>query len=345
MIRTGLLMTDIPRSVGPRQQFSDILRVVDAAQAAGLTYVCFGQHFLYGDLSYPQPVPLLARLAAHVDPHVRLVTSVLVTPLYHPVVLAEELATLDMVTEGRLVVGAGIGYVPDEFSCLGVPFSQRGARTDESLELLTRLWTEDEVTHHGRFWSLDRARPHLKPVQDPYPPIWIGGHSAAGARRAGRIGDAFTVPPETTVEEARDRFAIVRDGFAARGKPFGPQPLRRNVFVADTHEAAVDGYARVSQSRYLTYRERGLDVMAHTDLRDDFEAAVSSHAVLGTPDEVVAKLTELVAELPVDPLLFRPQWPSMSADEAVATIERLGRDIVPALAELEPLATLPTLPA
>jgi len=132
MIRTGLLMTDIPRSVGPRQQFSDILRVVDAAQAAGLTYVCFGQHFLYGDLSYPQPVPLLARLAAHVDPHVRLVTSVLVTPLYHPVVLAEELATLDMVTEGRLVVGAGIGYVPDEFSCLGVPFSAVPAPTSPS---------------------------------------------------------------------------------------------------------------------------------------------------------------------------------------------------------------------
>src|SRR5690348_522159 len=150
-------MTDIPKTVSPRQQFEDTLRVVEAAQEAGFTYISFGQHFLYGDLSYPQPVPLLARLAAHVDPHVKLVTSVLITPLYHPVVLAEELATLDMVTEGRLVVGAGIGYVPDEFSYLGVPFSERGARTDESLDLLTRLWTEDEVTHHGRFWSLEHA--------------------------------------------------------------------------------------------------------------------------------------------------------------------------------------------
>jgi alkanesulfonate monooxygenase SsuD/methylene tetrahydromethanopterin reductase-like flavin-dependent oxidoreductase (luciferase family) len=334
-------MTDIPRAVSPRQQFSDIQRVVDAAQAAGLTYISFGQHFLYGDLSYPQPVPLLARLAAHVEPHVKLVTSVLITPLYHPVVLAEELATLDMVTEGRLVVGAGIGYKPDEFTQLGVPFTERGARTDECLDLVVRLWTEDEVTHHGRFWTLEGARPHLAPVQRPHPPIWIGGHSAAGARRAGRIGDAFTVPPETTVAEARERFAIVRAGFAARGKPFGPQPLRRNVFVADTHDGAVDGYARVSQARYLTYRDRGLDVMADTDLRDDFEAAVSGHAVLGTPDEVVAALTELVTTLPVDPLLFRPQWPSMSADEAIATIARLGRDVIPALAALDPHPTVP----
>ena len=341
MVSTGLLMTDIPKTVSPRQQFADILRVVDAAQAAGMTYISFGQHFLYGDLSYLQPVPLLARLAAHVEPHVKLVTSVLITPLYHPVMLAEEIATLDVVTEGRLVFGAGIGYKPDEFTYLELPFTERGARTDESLDLLVRLWTEDEVTHHGRFWTLEGARPHLKPLQEPHPPIWVGGHSKPGARRAGRVGDAFTVPPETTVEEARERFALVREGFAARGKPFGPQPMRRNIFVADTHEAAVDGYARISRSRYLTYRDRGLDVMAHTDLRDDFEAAVAGHAVLGTPDEVVAALTELVTTLPVDPLLFRPQWPSMSADEAIATIERLGRDVIPALAALEPQPTVP----
>lgn len=340
MVATGLLMTDIPKTVSPRQQFSDILRVVDAAQEAGLTYISFGQHFLYGDLSYLQPVPLLARLAAHVEKHVRLVTSVLITPLYHPVMLAEELATLDVVTEGRLVVGAGIGYFPDEFAHFQVPYKQRASRTDEILDVMVRLWTEDEVTHDGRYWQLDKVRPHLKPVQQPYPPIWIGAHSEAGARRAGRIGDAFTVPPETTAAEIRERFAVVRDGFAARGKPFGPQPVRRNIFVADTHEEAVDGYARVSQARYLTYRDKGLEVMAGTDLRDDFEQAVSSHAVLGTPDEVVGKLTELVTSLPVDPLLFRPQWPSMDADEAIATIRRLGKDVIPALAGIEPKSTL-----
>jgi alkanesulfonate monooxygenase SsuD/methylene tetrahydromethanopterin reductase-like flavin-dependent oxidoreductase (luciferase family) len=341
MVQVGLLMTDIPRTVSPQQQFSDTLRVVEAAQQAGFTYISFGQHFLYGDLSYLQPVPLLARLAAHVDPHVRLVTSVLITPLYHPVLLAEELATLDVVTEGRLIFGAGIGYRPDEFTDFEVPFRHRGARTDEILEIAIKLWTQDEVTHHGRFWNLDSVRPHLKPLQQPYPPIWIGAHSDAGARRAGRFGDAFTVPPETTIDQARERFEIVRQGFAERGKPFGPQPLRRNAWVADTHEAAVDEYARLTQARYLTYRERGLDVLEHADLRNDFEAAVSDHAVLGTPDEVVAKLTEIVTTLPVDPLLLRPQWPTMSADDAVATLRRLGRDVVPALAAIAPLPAVP----
>jgi alkanesulfonate monooxygenase SsuD/methylene tetrahydromethanopterin reductase-like flavin-dependent oxidoreductase (luciferase family) len=340
MVQVGLLMTDIPKTVSPRQQFEDTLRVVDAAQEAGFTHITFGQHFLYGDLSCLQPVPLLARLAAHVDPHVRLVTSVLITPLYHPVLLAEELASLDVVTEGRLVVGAGIGYRPDEFRDFEIPFTERGPRTDEILEIMIRLWTEEEVTHSGRFWNLTAVRPHLLPVQQPHPPIWIGAHSEAGARRAGRFGDAYTVPPETTVAQVRERFEIVRAGFAARGKPFGPQPLRRNVFVADTHEAAVEGYARATRARYLTYRDRGLDVLADADLQGDFERAVSDHAVLGTPDEVIAALTDIVTTLPVDPLLFRPQWPTMSADEGIATIARLGREILPALAAIEPLAIL-----
>lgn len=341
MVAVGLLMSDIPKSVSPQQQFADIRRVLDAAIEAGFTYISFGQHFLYGDLSYLQPVPLLARLAAHVGPEIKLVTSVIITPFYHPVLLAEEIATLDVVTEGRLIFGVGIGYRPDEFDYFEVPFKERGARTDESLTIIKKLWTEDEVTYDGRFWKLSGVKPHLKPVQQPHVPIWVGGHSLAGARRAGRFGDAFTVPPETTVEEARERFAIVREGFAARGLPFGPQPFRRNIFVADTHEAAVNGYASLAQERYLTYLDRGLDVMAATDLRNDFEAAVSSHAVLGTPDEVIAKLTDLITTLPIDPLLLRPQWPSMSADEAISTMKRLGREILPAVNALPPAAVLP----
>ena len=340
MVQVGLLMSDIPAAVGPQQQFQDTLRVVQGAVDAGFTYISFGQHFLYGDLSYLQPVPLLARLAAHVGPEIKLVTSVIITPVYHPVMLAEEIATLDVVTEGRLIFGAGIGYRPDEFEYLEVPFSERGPRTDESLEIMKKLWTEDDISYDGRFWKLNHVRPHIRPVQKPHPPIWVGGHSLAGARRAGRFGDAFTVPPETTAEQVRERFAVVRDGFAARGLPFGPQPLRRNVFVADTHEAAIDGYARLAQARYITYSDRGLDVMADTDLRNDFEAAVADHAVLGTPDEVIGKLIDLITTLPVDPLLMRPQWPVMSADEAITTMNRLAREILPALSTVAPLPTL-----
>jgi alkanesulfonate monooxygenase SsuD/methylene tetrahydromethanopterin reductase-like flavin-dependent oxidoreductase (luciferase family) len=340
MVQVGLLLSDVPASVPPSQQFRDVLRIVEAAQANDFTYIAIGQHFLYGDLRWLQPVPLLARLAAEVEPHIRLVTQIMIAPLYHPVLLAEEIATLDVVTEGRLVFGAGLGYRPEEYGYLGVPFRERAARMEESLELMQRLWTEDEVNFQGRFWTLEGVKPHLKPVQSPHPPIWIGAHSLAGARRAGRFADGYACPPETPVDEVIERYTAVKEGFDARGKAFGPQPLRRNVLVADTREQAVTEYARVAQGRYITYAQRGLDVMAGTDLEQDFAAAVAGHAVIGTPDDVTKQLTDLVTTLPVDPLLVRPQWPTMDADETIAAIRRLGAQVVPAIRALEPRTTI-----
>jgi len=340
MVQVGLLLSDVPASVSPSQQFRDVLRIVEAAQANDFTYIAIGQHFLYGDLRWLQPVPLLARLAAEVEPHVRLVTQIMIAPLYHPVLLAEEIATLDVVTEGRLVFGVGLGYRPEEFGYLDVPFRERAARLEESLQLMKRLWTEDEVDFHGRFWTLEGVKPHLKPVQKPHPPIWIGAHSLAGARRAGRFADGYACPPETPFDEVLERYAAVKEGFEARGKTFGPQPLRRNVLVADTREQAVIEYARVAQGRYITYAQRGLDVMAGTDLEQDFAAAVAGHAVIGTPDDVTKQLTDLVTTLPVDPLLVRPQWPTMDAGETIAAIKRLGTQVVPALRAVEPRTTI-----
>jgi alkanesulfonate monooxygenase SsuD/methylene tetrahydromethanopterin reductase-like flavin-dependent oxidoreductase (luciferase family) len=341
MVQVGLLLSDVPCSVSPSQQFRDILRIVDVAQDEGFTYVAIGQHFLYGELRWLQPVPLLARLAASVGPTVKLVTQVMIAPLYHPVLLAEEIATLDVVTEGRLVFGVGLGYRAEEFDYLGVPFRQRAARLEESIEVMKRLWCEDEVTHHGRFWNLDGVTPHLRPVQRPHPPIWIGAFSLAATRRAGRIADGYACPPETPKDEAAMRYAIVEQEFRARGKAFGPQPMRRNVLVADSREEALAEYARVAQRRYISYAEKGLDVMKGSDLRDDFAKTVAGHAVIGTDDQVTAALLDLVGDLPVDPLLVRPQWPTMDADEAIAAIRRLGRQVVPAVRAARP--ALPTL--
>ena len=89
----------------------------------------------------------------------------MIGPLYHPVMLAEEVATLDIVTEGRLVFGIGLGYRPEEFDYFGVPYTESGKRLDETLEIVKRLWTEDEISHHGRFWQLDKVRPHLRPAK------------------------------------------------------------------------------------------------------------------------------------------------------------------------------------
>jgi alkanesulfonate monooxygenase SsuD/methylene tetrahydromethanopterin reductase-like flavin-dependent oxidoreductase (luciferase family) len=337
MSRVGILLSDVPRAWGPKKQFDALMRQVEAAQRNGFSYITIGQHFLYGDLTWLQPAPVLARLAAEVDRDTRLVTTIIVTALHHPVVLAEELATLDIVTEGRLIFGSGLGYRSEEFELLGIPFKQRVGRTEEGIELIQRLWTEEVVDHDGKYFTVRNGRPHIRPWQEPRIPIWIGAHSRPGVARAGRIGDRWTIPPETEVDEIKERLEIFNTEQEARGLKPSHQPLRRNVFVANDRESAIADFIRVSKDRYLTYAKRGLDVLDERELERDFLGTAGKHAILGSPDEVVEQLASIVREIPVDPLLIRPGWPTMEPDEVVEYLDRFGTQVMPALRELEPL--------
>jgi alkanesulfonate monooxygenase SsuD/methylene tetrahydromethanopterin reductase-like flavin-dependent oxidoreductase (luciferase family) len=275
---------------------------------------------------------------------VKLAAQVLIGPLYHPVMLAEEIATLDIVTEGRLVFGIGLGYRREEFDYFGVSYKESGKRLDETLKIVKQLWTEDEVSHNGEFWQLDQVRPHIRPIQEPHPTIWVGAHAIPGVRRAGRFGDAYACPPETPLHEVAERYEIVAEEFAKRSKPFGPQPLRRNTMIARTDVEAAEEYARVAQGRYISYSEHGLDVMDSGELQRDFLKAVGGHAVIGTHETVTSRLVEIVESLPVEPLLLRPQWPTQDADEAVAAIRALGEQVIPTITALDPSTAIDLKP-
>ena len=334
----GITLTDVPTTKPASEQFDDIRRLVDAAQRAGITYIALGQHFLYGDLRWLQPIPLLARLAADVEPNVKLVTNILIGPMYHPVMLAEEIATLDIVSEGRYVFGVGIGYRPEEFVSFGINPKERGARLDEMLQLLPMLWTQDRVTFDGRFWKLDDVTPHLRPVQQPHPPIWVGGVAMAGAKRAGRLGDGYITNPEAEESDIKERLLAVQEGFAERGRPMIAQPLRRNFMFGADLDDATERYARVSQARYQAYAARGLDVYDENALTAEFARTAQAHALLGTPKDVADQLIGLAARFPVDPVMLRPQWPTMPVEEAIALVEILGREVVPAVKDVVPVS-------
>jgi probable F420-dependent oxidoreductase len=139
--------------------------------------------------SIPDPLAWIAFMAAHTKT-VRLATGILILPQRNPVVLAKELATIDVLSEGRLTLGVGIGWLAEEFAAIGVPFEERVGRTEEHIEVLRTLWSEDE-TFDGRFTTLKQARSYPKPVQEGGIPIVVGGHTKAAARRAGRLGNGF----------------------------------------------------------------------------------------------------------------------------------------------------------
>jgi probable F420-dependent oxidoreductase len=142
------------------------------------------------DVPIPDPLVWLA-FAAAATRTIRLATGILILPQRNPVVLAKEVATLDVLSGGRVTLGVGVGWLKEEFDALGVPFDERGARTDEYVEALRSLWRDPEPTYSGKFASFDRAKSYPKPAQAGGPPVVIGGHTRAAARRAGRLGDGF----------------------------------------------------------------------------------------------------------------------------------------------------------
>src|SRR5262249_9670867 len=136
------------------------------------------------------PVVALSYVAAHTV-QLRLGTGVIILPQRNPVVLAKELTSLDVVSNGRLIFGLGAGYLEPEFRALGAPFKQRGAMTDEAIDVLRALWMMKKPAYQGRFFSFSGVDAQPRPVQKPHPPIVVGGMSHHGARRAARHGNGW----------------------------------------------------------------------------------------------------------------------------------------------------------
>jgi len=144
-----------------------------------------------GDGEWPEQITTLAYLAG-VTERIRLVTSVMIIPYRNPILTAKMLSTLDMLSKGRLILGAGVGWMEEEFELLDAPpFAERGAVTNEYLQAFIELWTNDDPKFEGKYVNFSDITFLPKPVQKPYPPIWIGGQSKPAIRRAAHIGDCW----------------------------------------------------------------------------------------------------------------------------------------------------------
>lgn len=152
---------------------------------------------LSAPLPVPEPMTTLAAVAARTS-RLKFGPSVFVTPFRTPVMAAREIAMIDYLSGGRMLPAFGIGVEQErEFLAAGVPFKERGRRTDEAIAIMRRCWSDNEVTFEGEFWRLDRITVLPKPVQQPMP-LWIGGNSEPAMRRAGRLGDGWIpsfIPP------------------------------------------------------------------------------------------------------------------------------------------------------
>src|SRR5216117_353361 len=188
--RIGFHLTPFwsPTDRHPTQIIDEAIEVVHAASTMGFEWVSIGQHWLSHPTVWPQPFPMLARLAPETG-QMRLKTSVLLLPIVNAVETAESIATLDHITHGRLDVGVAIGYRERELEAAGLARKDRVPKLEESLALMKRLWTGEEVTFEGRYTRLTRGRMGFTCFQQPHPPLEMGAQSDAATRRAARITD------------------------------------------------------------------------------------------------------------------------------------------------------------
>jgi probable F420-dependent oxidoreductase len=320
------------------QEYRDTLELVRLAEALGFDSAWVSEHHGASDGYLPSLLTMLAAFAAATD-RIRLGTGVVLTPLHDPLRLAEDAAVVDQLSGGRLTLGLGIAWRPEEFRMFRVPFSERLARTVETVEILRRAWTGERFSFDGDVYHYDRVRVTPPPAQEGGPPILMGGYVEAAMRRAGRIGDGHITDADD-VEAVRHAAAVMEEGAREAGRDPSALTLAimQNAFVAD---AGTDAWSLAREGvRYqfgaYTAWDEGDDTPDHDSLepRGVAEEELRTSTPAGTPEEVIAALrpkVESLAEGRILDLVVRLHYPGMSFDTAARAVELFGEQVIPAL--------------
>ena len=235
------------------------------AEDLGFDRVSIGEHVMDGKPPRPtmMGIPAMAAAAGATN-RIRVLTGIVIAPLYHPVLLAKLVATLDQISGGRLDFGIGVSGQRDtvvEFEALEIPVNTRGRRTDEMLDVMKQLWTGESVSHHGRFFNFDDITLLPKPAQEPHPPIWVAGRSDAAVRRAAIDGDGW-YPYLFTVNRIRRSNQNVRELAEQSGRDLSNYNWGLNQPTAidvDPDQALATAVSHIGQ-RYVTPERSAEDI-------------------------------------------------------------------------------------
>jgi probable F420-dependent oxidoreductase len=264
-------------------------------------------------LVYENPDPLTALAAcAAVTSRVRLGTSVLLAPLHAPVLLAKQLATLDLLSNGRITVGVGIGGRPDDFTGVGVPFAARGARTREAIQIMKQVWTGQAIRHQSRHFTVECGPVGPTPMQRPHPPIWMGGIQEPALRRVARIADGFIGTGGAGPEGFRAGWQRVRQFLSDAGR------------AAEAFPNACLAYFNVTNDRELSKREAMAALTRYYGPQFASWYDPERALIFGPPDECARK-AQAYLDAGAQHLILVPTTLN------VQQVDRVSREVVPLL--------------
>jgi alkanesulfonate monooxygenase SsuD/methylene tetrahydromethanopterin reductase-like flavin-dependent oxidoreductase (luciferase family) len=332
-LRFGIQVCDQhPASDDPVTRMDELIEQVRLAREIGFDTIVAAQHYLSHPHQMLQPIPVLARLAAETG-NMRLATCILLLPLLNPVDVAEQLATLDVITHGRLAIGVGLGYRDEEFDAFGVPRDERVTRLIEHLDVMRRLLDGEAVSYERSYCKLDNASLALRGVQRPHPPIWMGANADSAVRRVASMADTWVLNPHARLDTLeRQMREIYRPALEAAGKPFPSElPMRREIYVAKDMRTAFQEAAPWLFPKYQTYQAWGQDAALPEgdDFSGTFDELLRDRFIMGSPEECIAEIDRYREQLGVTEFIVRVQWPGMPQSLALKNLEMIGSTLIP----------------
>lgn len=349
-MKVGLLHTlQAPRRWGQpwSRVYAELLEQAAAAEDLGYDALWLGEHHFLADGHCPAPLVVAGAIAARTR-RLRLGTAIVLLALYHPVRLAEDAAVVDLVSNGRLILGVGHGYQPAEFVGFGIPRTERFGRARETLALVERLWTEERVSFHGRYWRLDGVTLEPRPVQRPHPPVWFAAVRRRSVTRIALSGGVLIRPPADPLPRLQAMERVYRQ--ALEGRTPAARPLIREVYVADDPEQA-----RRDAEDHIMYIYRELytrwGALSEQDTNGSFRRVVDpedpalawerlsrDRFVIGDVATCVHELGRYRDVLGTDYLIARMHFPGMPLAKTLRSMELFAREVLP---RLSPMASKP----
>lgn len=319
-----------PENESPSERLRELLEQVASAARYGFDSVFVGQHFLSQPYQMLQPMPLLGRMAAESE-GMTIGAGIILLPLLNPVAVAEDAASMDVISSGKFVLGVGLGYRGPEDTAFGVRPREKTQRLEEGLSLIRALWTGEPVDFEGRFTRLQGARISVKPVQQSGPPIWIAATADVAVARAARLADAWLVDPRPPVSTLLRQLELYRQTLRDAGKEL-PQdfPIVREAFAADTDEEAQAEAGPYLREKYQTYGSWA------PDLVDSLSGALGPETsdgrfIVGSPSTCVRGVKSLHEQLGVNHFILRMGWPGMKHASIMKSIKTWGEQVIPEL--------------
>jgi probable F420-dependent oxidoreductase len=336
-VQFGFFLPDLVDPSLP-QRFGPTYEICRLAESVGFDFVAMGHHRFTPETADPaSPIVLLSAIAAQTS-RLRLSSAVFLFPLYPVLDVAEQLATLDQVSDGRTMLSFGLGYRPYEYEHAGLSYRARAARMEEGVQILRQAWTQDRVHFAGKHYRIDGAAVTPRPVQQPHPPIWLGGNAMAGIERAARLADGWMIDSTKSLESARRRTAHYRSTAANLGRD-SQVCLVRQVGIGPTRAYVKEVWLPDMARQLLHVYEAGGSFTGGEELARkvrsgepfDLDEFTADRDIAGTPEECVTQIRAFEDATGCEYFcgIFAD---SPDVDTLAASLELFGRDVIPRFA-------------